>query len=536
MMFITHTVRATLIAAGLSAVAHAALPAPTALDTSSPQDEVQRFVIRADTQYPRGPDSANQPEESTRLMTEQDNAINQWRNSFGGNIPVFLNGDVTEFGHGPEWSKMFEHLARVPGTYWGLGNHDYENNVDDCANNGCARDSIQHLEAAVAGWQVDSFHIAKEDKPDYLRWTGSFGYSKTIGSITFIQLNNHFNYTKSFSSNGSLIFPRKIHFDITASLDWLEQQMEAATKNGKYIVINLHRPPTDSTFGSEADRNRFYSLVNQYRVLSIFHGHTHYAGKRTAIGDTPVYDAGSSFLRGFLTAELDEGQDSLVVRVATDNDIENAKAYSTPLHLLPPAPTFQFSTQPSGDAIQGLVMYANRPRDTRLPFVQISLNGLPFKRYDSSNNAALLYDLRPNTLYRYTIRIYQAEGQAPAREDKGTFTTPALAKAPTDLCADDIDGDAGTLRLKWKNPSPNFRMPYYIQVEATEPGKPLWVLRSIADDRRSTTETVSYQYHGRDPFAMTYHVFYWSASEGHSGKAQLAGKDIWASGCQYRTD
>lgn len=154
MMFITHTVRATLIAAGLSAVAHAALPAPTALDTSSPQDEVQRFVIRADTQYPRGPDSANQPEESTRLMTEQDNAINQWRNSFGGNIPVFLNGDVTEFGHGREWSKMFEHLARVPGTYWGLGNHDYENNVDDCANNGCARDSIQHLEAAVAGGRL----------------------------------------------------------------------------------------------------------------------------------------------------------------------------------------------------------------------------------------------------------------------------------------------------------------------------------------------------------------------------------------------
>ena len=181
-------------------------------------------------------------------------------------------------------------------------------------------------------------------------------------------------------------------------------------------------------------------------------------------------------------------------------------------------------------------MYNNRPRDTRLPFVDISLDGLPFKRFDISNNAAVLYDLRPNTQYRYTIKIYRAEGQAPAREDKGTFTTPALAKAPTDLCADYMDGEAGTLRLKWKNPSPNFRMPYYIQVEATEPGKPLWVLRSVGADRRSTTETVNYQYHGRDPFAMTYHVFYWSASEGHSGRAQLAGKDIWTSGCQYRTD
>ena len=533
MPLITNAIRATLIVACLSTAACITQPTPTALTASNPRDNVQRFVIRADTQYPRGPDSANQPEESSRLMTEQDNAINQWRDSFGGSIPVFLNGDVTEFGHGREWKKMFQHLARVPGTYWGLGNHDYQNNVNDCANNGCARDSIQHLEKAVAKWQVDSFHLAKEIKPDYDRWSGSFGYSKTIGKITFIQLNNHFNYTKSFSSNGGLFLPKKIYFDITASLNWLEQQMNAATLNGKYIVIHLHRPPTDSTFGSDADRQRFYNLVKEYRALSIFHGHTHNAGKRASIADTPVYDSGSSFLKGFLIAELDESRDTFVVRVATNNDTGNAKAYTTPLHLLPPVPTFKFSTQPSGGAIQGLVMYGNRPRDIRLPYVEISLDDLPFKRVDMSNNSALLYDLRPNTQYRYTIRLYRAEGQAPAREDKGSFTTPVLESPPTDLCVDYLDGDFGTLRLKWKDPVPKPRMPFSIQVEATEPGMPLWIIRHLAEDRRSTMQTVDFKLHERDPFKMTYHVYYWSQIDGHTPTATLAGKDIWTSGCQY---
>ncbi|HDS1820212.1 TPA: metallophosphoesterase [Pseudomonas putida] len=521
-----------LIIAGLSTAACTALPPPPVVNASQPQDNIQRFVIRADTQYPRGPDSANQPDVSKRLMTEQDNAINGWRNSFGGTIPVFLNGDVTEFGHGSEWNVIFQHLAKVPGTYWGLGNHDYENNVNDCANNGCARDSIQHLESAVSGWQVDSFHIAKENKPDYSRWTGSFGYSKTIGSTMFIQLNNHYNYTNNFSSGGTI--SKKKYFDITSSLTWLEQQMAEANKNGKYIIINLHREPSDSKFGSEDDRKRFYDLVKQYRVLSIFHGHTHVAQKETSIHDTPLYAAGASFRRNFLTAELDEAQDRLVVRIAQNNDVANAQITTTPLHLIPPPPTFSFENQDDGKAIQGLILYANRPRDVRLPFVEISLNGLPFNRLEMSNNAAILRNLLPQTQYPYAIRVYKTAGGPLVREDTGTFTTPKIAAQPTDLCVDNLDGVNGRLTLKWKHPVPNFSMPYYIQVEATQPAHPLWVLRSVADDDRSTTQTVQFKYFGRDPFAMTYSVYYWSSANGRSATATLEGKDIWTSGCQYR--
>lgn len=89
------------------------------------------------------------------------------------------------------------------------------------------------------------------------------------------------------------------------------------------------------------------------------------------------------------------------------------------------------------------------------------------------------------------------------------------------------------MTLKWKDPNPNFRIPYYIQVEATEPDKPLWVVRSVADDNRSTTQTIFFGLYGRDPFAMNYNVYYWSSSEGHSPLAQLAGKDIFKSGCRY---
>ena len=101
------------------------------------------------------------------------------------------------------------------------------------------------------------------------------------------------------------------------------------------------------------------------------------------------------------------------------------------------------------------------------------------------------------------------------------------------MCVDNFNGVLGTLTLKWKDPTPNFRMPYYIQVEATEPDKPLWVVRSVADDNRSKTQTVFFGLYGRNPLAMNYTVYYWSSSEGHSPLAQLAGKDIFKSGCRY---
>jgi inactivated superfamily I helicase len=63
-------------------------------------------------------------------------------------VPVVVNGDITEYGHGNERSAMqamFRKMAAGVGgplLLPGLGNHDYENNVDDCSNNGCARDAV----------------------------------------------------------------------------------------------------------------------------------------------------------------------------------------------------------------------------------------------------------------------------------------------------------------------------------------------------------------------------------------------------------
>ncbi len=520
-MNINHWLKATvLIASALPGFAPA-----RAADTYAPPaaDNVQRFVIRSDTQYPRTKDSSDDPKESLRLLIAQDEAIDNWRNRFSATVPIFLNGDVTEFGHGLEWGTMKARLAAMHPTYFGLGNHDYDNNVDDCANNGCARDSLDFLYEKIGVWDVDAKHV------DFLRnrYTGSYSYSKTFGDITFIQLNNHYNYSVSFSTG----IGTKTYYDITPSLRWLEGEMARANDNGKLIVINMHRPPGDSTYGTAADREKFYSLVKQYKALAIFQGHTHSAGKKASIGITPVFDSGASFMKTFLTAEADKEKNTFTTYLASDNQVADAPLDRIEIQQLPPEPKLSFKTQPDGKAIVAIIEYDNTPRDKTLSSLELSLNGGAFEQVRGGDNVFLHYDLRPETTYTYRMNIHTTDPNVADRTDSGTFTTPKLQQMPREFCVDYID--ESILRLKWKHPEPNFLMPYYIQVEATEDGHPLWIIRSIAHDNRSTTQTIPFREKGRDPLAVRYNVYYWSAKEGTSPNAILEGKDLLKSGCQY---
>lgn len=484
---------------------------------------IQRFVVRSDTQYPRTKDSNNDPIESIRLLDAQNAAINNWRNKFTGTIPIFLNGDITEFGRGYQWSVMKSYLAHMSPTYFGLGNHDYANNVSKCANNGCARDSLNFLYEKMGDWNVD----AKDVNYSQQRYTGSYSYSKTIGDITFIQLNNHYNYSVSFSTG----IGTQTYYDITNSLGWLEGEMERATNNGKLIVINMHRRPGDIKHGSAADREKFYALIRKFKALVVFNGHTHLAGKKTGIGITPVLDSGASFMKTFIVAEVDQSNNTFTTYLATDNRVSDVPLERVNIQMLPPAPQFTFRTQPDGKAIVASTIYDNTPRDKKLSSIELSLNNGPYERIENGNNIFTRYNLSPETTYSYRIKIYTTDPNTVDRTDSGTFTTPKLQQIPQNLCVDHLDDNAIT--LKWQNPSPNFTMPYYIQVETSQAGHPAWVVRSIAHDNRSTQQPIYYRSANRDAFKMSYRVYYWSAKEGFSPSATLEGKDIFLSGCQY---
>ena len=63
---------------------------------------------------------------------------------------MIVNGDLTAFGRGHELEWYKEIYGKlIPRVYPGLGNHDYANNVDECAQNQCANRMVLYLRDEV---------------------------------------------------------------------------------------------------------------------------------------------------------------------------------------------------------------------------------------------------------------------------------------------------------------------------------------------------------------------------------------------------
>lgn len=525
-MSITH--RAGWRAALLMATVVLANDGKAASRPDAPPDAgIQRFVIRSDTQYDRTSQDQDHPLD---VLAAQGAAITAWRSQFPSVVPVFVNGDITEFGHGWQWRVMHSHFGTQPDTWWGLGNHDYANNVNDCAGNGCARDSLLHLVDGVAKWDVDDFDHAAYSTPDGRTHAGSFAYSKTHGDITFIQLNNHYSYRVNFVSN-PLLGVRTI-FQVTPSLDWLEKQLIKAWKAGKFVVVHMHRPVGSFEAGQESQQmlDRFKALVTQYRVLAIFHGHTHQVAHRGFIGEVPVLDSGASFQRTFMTAALDLAANRFSVNIARDNTAESTPVLTIPVRSVSrPEIT---SDSVDGGKVVTWIIFGSTPREIPVGFIRLTLNGVE-RGYRVGGNAVIVGDVTPATEYRYTLKAYRSENDATAEATfSGTFRTPAVLPAPRHLCVGEWDATRGYLVLMWDDPEPRPYPPYFIQVRATQPQHAPWTLRPLNSSDTSRREFVHYLQGNRDPFAMQYEVAYWSRAAGWSPTAVLDGKDLLTSGCR----
>lgn len=287
------------------------------------------FVITSDPQYPWTPyddgtaasPSGDEHALSRQLIEQQYDSINRF--AAGRNVAAtFINGDLTAYGHDWQVSYMQGAIARLKQpVYMGLGNHDYENNVNDCAENSCARRSVY--------WFVDHMSKLPLDKFDSAIWRyyqfptnreevrGSFGWRKDFGPIAVIQLNNHPAYaTWAEGFSGARGMTEIIN--VRPAWRWLERELANARAQGKAIVLMLHE---FSSGGRDFDR-----MADQYGVDVVFAGHYHQSigpHEHFTIGErAPIIFSGSASQRTYLVAEHRKDTQQLIVYKVLENKPE----------------------------------------------------------------------------------------------------------------------------------------------------------------------------------------------------------------------
>ncbi|EUB72606.1 metallophosphoesterase [Pseudomonas sp. GM41(2012)] len=310
--------------------------APT---TVSPVD----MVFTSDPQYPwtEKTDAGETQTDSERdsrskwLIETQYNDIANFRQNFGGvaRVPVMINGDITAFGHGWQRSVVKPILDnKLLGQYdYGLGNHDYENNVDDCLFNNCAAGSVEDFLTRYTGkdGRADSIDVQLIDEGTVKkRVSGSLAYSKNFGDVHMVQLNNEPTYSVNFTAYDWLV-PKDYH--LTDALDWLEKDLKGAREKGQIIILNMHKPQWG---GSDQQLSRFNKMIKDYKVTAVFAGHYHRShGKYTSatreFGDVPLFLSGAASQQTYLIATFTKERDKLMVYRVTGNNWPSRKLEAT---------------------------------------------------------------------------------------------------------------------------------------------------------------------------------------------------------------
>jgi len=284
----------------------------------------KHMVFASDTQYPwtdktdsREPESDSEFKERSKWLVESQLAsIAEFRNQHGSQaqVPLMINGDITAFGHGWQRSYMKAALNKhFGGDYlYGLGNHDYENNVDDCFSNSCAAGSIVEFKEHHEG-KVDNFDLEITGGFLSKTYSGSLAYSKNVGEVHLVQLNNEPTYTTRIAH---ALNPTT--FEINDALDWLETDLRLARAQGYAIIINMHKPLRHK--GSPEQLKRFRDMVNKYQVTAIFAGHLHTdGGDAYWQGGVPMYLSGSTSQQTYLTASFTEDRKQLQIYLVENN-------------------------------------------------------------------------------------------------------------------------------------------------------------------------------------------------------------------------
>ncbi|MDE9552892.1 metallophosphoesterase [Xenorhabdus bovienii] len=216
-----------------------------------------------------------------------------------------VNGDITEFGRRDSRDSFDKiYTSRLSSTLFiGLGNHDYANNVGDCtttgepSSDGCALSAVWDMNNRINEYKKMNMGAFSsyfdEDKK-----TGSLAYSWDYGDMHYVQLQNYPTYTTTLSPTFGA------DTKIKSSLSWLEKDLQSAANRGKTIILNFHDAKDHFLDeSSENDLNKFKQLLGKYKVLAIFVGHTHSAGKSDLYG-IPLYNSGALFQGDYLMSAV----------------------------------------------------------------------------------------------------------------------------------------------------------------------------------------------------------------------------------------
>ncbi|WP_193674457.1 RICIN domain-containing protein [Bacillus cereus] len=291
----------------------------TSNELNKEKSTITNLIITSDPQYPWTPtmDNGNSNESdkdkekiSETLIREQYRSISSYALANGG--LTLINGDITAYGHKWQRNKMKQILKEelLMWYFYGLGNHDIENNFNDCWQNSCTEgsllDYIYHVQDLPPKY-LDEMDIEMGSWSGLRSFKGSFAYSIIHGDIYSIQLNN-------FPTMEMYLFPNKTEYKMVSTLDWLEKVLKRAKSLGKIIIINVHKPDCWTTQPKCKDAKpsqRFKDLLKKYDVSAVFAGHYHKKlGLRREyteyFDDVPVFLSGSASQKSYLIVEQTE--------------------------------------------------------------------------------------------------------------------------------------------------------------------------------------------------------------------------------------
>lgn len=238
----------------------------------------------------------------------------QSMNTLSKSVPIdfsIINGDLTEFGREVTRESFYSVYNKLDFPFlYGLGNHDYENNVGDCtegldlSTNACARWSVDTMASELWGYAAKMPSHFSSDYNDDSR-TGSLAYSWDYGGIHYVQLQNYPSYTVTLDHwAASTIY-------IGSSINWLENDLKNAAARGKVSVLNFHDPDDFKSATSAADKAKIRDWIDKYKVIAVFNGHTHRYGVSNenggdpVFGNAPVFNSGALFLGDFLLLKVE---------------------------------------------------------------------------------------------------------------------------------------------------------------------------------------------------------------------------------------
>ncbi|CAJ0560508.1 unnamed protein product, partial [Mesorhabditis spiculigera] len=152
---------------------------------------------------------------------------------------LIINGDLTNFGHKPQLDEFVKGwMTKFPiPILAGLGNHDCQNNVDDCFANYCVDNMMDWYIKYAKNHSLD-VDYTKDEKMVH---EGTFAYSKRLCSLTgkncayVLQLNNALDYERNIT------FAWAEKWRIKSTVSWLKRQLDLLADFNLPILINVHQ-------------------------------------------------------------------------------------------------------------------------------------------------------------------------------------------------------------------------------------------------------------------------------------------------------